>query len=48
MDEQKGEGITGVWLDCGFRLNLKYVLYLKNQCLTEKQDFFNSQYIFGQ
>ena len=38
---KKTEGITAVWRDWGFRLNLKMVLYLENLCLTEKSRIFN-------
>ena len=43
MDKKKGEGITGVWQDWGFGLNLKLVLYFQSQCLTESQGFLNPQ-----
>jgi hypothetical protein len=34
---------TQVLQDCGFRLNLKLVLYLWVQCLTESFGFFSPQ-----
>ena len=33
--------VTGVWQYGGFRLNLKLVLYLQSQCLTESLGFLN-------
>jgi hypothetical protein len=41
MDKKKGEGITAVWQYGGFRLNLKLVLCLKVQSLTESLGFLN-------
>jgi hypothetical protein len=43
MDKKKGEGITGVWQDWGFWLNLKLVLCFQSQCLTESLGFLNPQ-----
>jgi hypothetical protein len=36
MDEKKGEGITGVWQDLGFRLNLKLVLCQESSIFNQK------------
>lgn len=35
-NKRKRHHITAVWLDWGFRLNLKLFLYLETFCLTEK------------
>jgi hypothetical protein len=40
---KKGDRLTAVWRDWGFRLNGKLVLYLENLCLTEKSRIFNPQ-----
>ena len=40
-NEKKGRHITAVWQYGGFRLNLKLVLYLQSQCLTESLGFLN-------
>ena len=39
--KKKGRHITAVWQYGGFRLNLKLVLYLQSQCLTESLGFLN-------
>ncbi len=44
MDKKKGEDITAVWQYGGFRLNLKLVLCLKVQSLTESLGFLNPPY----
>ena len=40
-EKKKGRHITAVWQYGGFRLNLKLVLYLQSQCLTESLGFLN-------
>ena len=39
--KNKNERTTAVWQYGGFGLNLKLVLYLQSQCLTESFGFLN-------
>ena len=40
-DKKNTERLTAVCKNGGFRLNLKLVLYLQSQCLTESLGYLN-------